>query len=319
MSADPSSPPKLPHADDVEHQASRWFALTQAGTPSAAERAELAAWLAADPAHRAAYENLQRLWTLTAQLHAPLPEAPAQLSRRRFVGFGVAASALAVTAGTSALWLSGTGAAFADLRSAVGERRSATLPDGSTVDLAGDTALNLDFSSGKRAVQLLQGEAYFKVMPDADGEFEVATPYGKVSAAEGEFCLSCDPASVLLAVNRKSVSVLTANQRTDLDEGLSVRLSEGRVGAIQHAELEQVLAWRSGRLVFFDTPLRQVVEQLQRWRQGRIFIMDERLAARRVSLILNLERPEQMLEAMTTALSIRVRRYTELVTLIYPA
>jgi transmembrane sensor len=71
--------------------------------------------------------------------------------------------------------------------------------------------------------------------------------------------------------------------------------------------------------VFFDKPLLTVIDELQRWREGRIFIMDKQLAMRRVSLILNLNKPEQMLDAITKALAVRVDRYTDLITLIYPA
>jgi len=193
------------------------------------------------------------------------------------------------------------------------------LPDGSSVDLAGNTALNVDFSPTRRAVELLHGEAYFNVLPSAAGEFTVNSRSGQVVAADAGFCLSCDEGSALLAVNRKTVRVVTASQQVDLGEGLSMRFSSDRTGTIQHAELEQILAWRSGRLVFFDKPLLTVINELQRWREGRIFIMDKQLAMRRVSLILNLNKPEQMLDAITKALAVRVDRYTDLITLIYPA
>ncbi|MBD8685179.1 FecR domain-containing protein [Pseudomonas sp. CFBP 13719] len=290
------------------------------GSPTAAEQAELAAWLDADPRHAEAYAQLEHLWAASAQLPS-LNAAPAagQLSRRRFVGMGIAASAVAVSACASVLWLNDMGLPFADVRSAVGERRTVSLPDGSTVDLAGHTALNVDFSPTRRAVELLHGEAYFNVLPAAAGEFTVNSRSGQVVAAEGEFCLSCDDASTLLTVSRKTVRVVTANQQIDLAEGLSLRFSSDRTGPIQHAELAQVLAWRSGRLVFFDKPLFTVIDELQRWREGRIFIMDKQLASRRVSLILNLNKPEQMLDAITKALAVRVDRYTDLITLIYPA
>ncbi len=320
MSAKP--PPAFPeaHVDDISHRASAWFALMHGGSPTAAERTELVAWLDADPRHAEAYAQLEHLWAASAQLHS-LNAAPAaaHLSRRRFVGMGIAASAVAVTACASMLWLNDMGLPFADVRSAVGERRTVSLPDGSTVDLAGHTALNVDFSPTRRAVELLHGEAYFTVLPAAAGEFTVNSRSGQVVAAEGEFCLSCDDASTLLTVSRKTVRVVTANQQIDLAEGLSLRFSSDRTGPIQHAELAQVLAWRSGRLVFFDKPLFTVIDELQRWREGRIFIMDKQLASRRVSLILNLNKPEQMLDAITKALAVRVDRYTDLITLIYPA
>lgn len=307
--------------EDVSHQASAWFALMQGGEPSDAERAELAAWIAADPAHAQAYAELENLWAASALL-LPRPKSPvlhSQMSRRRFVGLGVAASAAAVTAGATTFWLKGIGSPFADVRTAVGERRTVNLPDGSTIELAGNTALNMDFSSGKRSLQLLQGEAFFNVSPDATSEFTISTEAGRVATREGEFCLSCEGATAMLAVSRKTVRVITANQQTDVEEGLSLRFSASQAGTLQHAELEQILAWRSGRLVFFDKPLLTVVNELQRWREGKIFIPDKQLAARRVSLILNLNRPDQMLDVLAKALSVRTTRYTDLVTLISPA
>ncbi|MCR8719938.1 FecR domain-containing protein [Pseudomonas syringae USA007] len=321
MSAEPSPiNPSDRRPDDVSHQASAWFALVHGGSPTEAEREALAKWLAADNSHTEAYAQLERLWTASALLLRPTtPATQPQLSRRRFVGLGIAASVVAVTAGGSTFWLKGMGSPFADIRTSVGERRTVNLPDGSSVDLAGNTALNLDFSAPRRSVELLQGEAFFNVVQSAGDEFNINTKAGRVATTGGEFCLSCDNASALLAVSRKTVRVVTANQQTDLGEGLSLRFGPHQTGAIQHAELDQILAWRSGRLVFFDKPLLTVIDELRRWREGKIFIMDKQLAARRVSLILNLDRPDQMVEAVTKALSVRVIRYTDLVTLIYPA
>lgn len=320
MSVEPAriTPPARP--DDISHQASEWFALIQGGAPTPAEREQLAAWLDADPRHAQAFAELERLWAASATLLAqPSPvvvHAPAW-SRRRFVGLGIAACTAALATSATTLWLKGAGSPFADVRTAVGERRTLRLPDGSSVELAGNTALNLDFSATRRSVELLRGEAFFNVVPDASGELSINTEAGRVLAREGEFCLSCDGATALLTVSRQSVQVITPNQQTELGEGLSLRFSATQTGAIQRAELEQVLAWRNGRLVFFDTPLLTVVNELQRWREGKIFIPDQKLAARRVSLILNLNRPEQMLDVLSKALAVRMTQYTDLVTLIH--
>ncbi|HEY0288904.1 MAG TPA: FecR domain-containing protein [Pseudomonas sp.] len=309
-----------PRNDDVSHQASAWFALVNGGAPTQAEREALAKWIEADPRHAQAFAQLESLWAASALLLQPAPPAVhAQLSRRRFVGLGMAACTAAVTAGATTFWLKGVGSPFADLHTAVGERRVVDLPDGSTVELAGSTALNVDFSSTKRSLELLEGEAFFKVLPNAASELSVSTQAGQVFVRAGEFCLSCDRTTAMLAVNRHTVRVLTAGQQTDVGEGSSLRFSASQTGPIQRAELDQILAWRSGRLVFFDTPLSTVVSELQRWREGKIFIMDKQLAARRVSLILNLNRPDQMLDVLSKALSVRMTSYTDLVTLIYSA
>jgi transmembrane sensor len=320
MSVEPSQTTPVPRIDDISHQASAWFALIQGGSPTQAERDELAIWLKADPKHAQAYAQFEHWWAASAMLLPPDLGAPqVMLSRRRFVGLGIAASAVAVTAGASAFWLKEMDLSFADIHTSVGERRTVKLPDGSSVDLAGNTALNLDFASAKRSVELLHGEAFFNVAASASDEFRISTNAGQVVTREGEFCVSCDGESALLAVSRKTASVRTAHQQADVGEGLSLRFGMTETGEIQRAELDQILAWRSGRLVFFDRSLLSVVDELRRWREGKIFIMDKQLAARRVSLILNIDRPEQMLDVVTRALAVRVVRYTDLVTLIYPA
>ncbi|KEY89483.1 hypothetical protein PC358_10150 [Pseudomonas capeferrum] len=310
-------------ADDISHQANAWFALFHGGAPTPEQRAAWSAWMAADVRHAQAYAELENLWAASALLLQPSPAAapvaPARLSRRRFVGLGLAASAAAVTAGAGTLWLNGVDSPFADLRTAVGERRIAYLPDGSTVEMAGHTAMNLDFSATRRAVELLHGQAFFRVRPSAAGEFSINTQAGRLHTREGEFCVSCENDAGLVAVSQGRVQVLTAGQQTELEEGLSLSFSARATGDIQRAELAQMLAWRNGRLVFFNEPLLTVVDALQRWRKGRIFIMDKQLAARRVSLILNLDHPDQMLDVLSRALAVRTTRYTDLVTLIYPA
>ena len=314
---DPATP-----ADDIDHQASAWFALFHGTTPTAEQREAWAAWMAADARHAQAYAELENLWSASALLIPPAAvatPAPARLSRRRFVGMGLAASAAAASASAGLFWLKGMDTPFADLNTAVGERRIARLPDGSTVEMAGHTAMNLDFSPTRRVVELLQGQAFFMVRPSSAGPFAVVSQAGEVRCSEAEFSLSCHADAAQVAVHRHRVQVLAATQQTELDEGLALRFSPRATGDIQRAELEQVLAWRSGRLVFFNEPLQSVVEELQRWREGRIFIMDKQLAARRVSLILNLEQPEQMLDVLSRALAVRTARYTELVTLLYPA
>ena len=240
-------------ADDISHQANAWFALFHGGAPTPEQRAAWSAWMAADVRHAQAYAELENLWAASALLLQPSPAAapvaPARLSRRRFVGLGLAASAAAVTAGAGTLWLNGVDSPFADLRTAVGERRIAYLPDGSTVEMAGHTAMNLDFSATRRAVELLHGQAFFRVRPSAAGEFSINTQAGRLHTREGEFCVSCENDAGLVAVSQGRVQVLTAGQQTELEEGLSLSFSARATGDIQRAELAQMLAWR--RIVDF--------------------------------------------------------------------
>src|SRR3546814_13704016 len=60
-----------------------------------------------------------------------------------------------------------------DLVTAIGEQRSATLADGSTVILSSGTALDVRFANGVRRATLARGEAFFEIRHDAAHPFTV--------------------------------------------------------------------------------------------------------------------------------------------------
>ena len=316
----PGSPDE-PQADPISQQACAWFALIFEGSASQAQREQWLEWMLADPRHAKAYLELEDLWALAAELpavQAPRTVPARGVSRRRFVQLAMAACTAAVATGSATLWLKGNGLSFADLQTGVGQTRTERLPDGSVIELAGNTALDLDFSATTRRLRMLRGEAYFSVAADTR-PLRIDTEAGTVVSQQGVFCLSCDGSRADLAVSERSAGVQVPGQEVQLGQGEALTFSTAGLGPVQRAELDQVMAWRNGSLVFFNTPLAQVVKQLQRWREGRIFIADAQLAARPVSLILNRHRPEQMLDVLARTLPIRLHRYTDLVTIIRPA
>lgn len=305
--------------DAINTQACSWFALIVDGSATAEERQAWQRWMQADPQHAQAYRELERLWSLSAGLARVPVAAPRGVSRRRFVQWASAASVGALAVGSGAFWLEGRSLPWGDVRTAIGERRSTRLADGTEVELAGNTAFDVDFSGQERRIRMLRGEAFFQVSSDPSRPFRVEAGAGSLSTSGADFCLSCLGDGVELSVSQHTLRVAVAGQQAELTAGQALHFSPQGLGDIQRAELEQILAWRSGRLVFFDTPLARVVSSLERWRRGRIFIADERLAARPVSLILNLQQPERMLEVLAQALPIRIQQYTPLLTLIQPA
>jgi len=67
-------------------------------------------------------------------------------------------------------------------------------------------------------------------------------------------------------------------------------------------------AWRHGRLVYVDAPLREVVADANRYSQESIAIGDERIADLRVSVTYPSNRIEEMLSALSRSLSIDIER-----------
>ncbi|MBV6287733.1 FecR family protein [Pseudomonas aegrilactucae] len=320
-SSNAPGPTPDPSADIVTQQACAWFALIFEGSASETQREQWRQWMQADPRHAKAYAELEELWMLSAALPALQPAQPASaggVSRRRFVQLGMAACTAAVATGAATLWLKGESLSFSDLHTRVGETRTERLADGSVIELAGNTAIDVDFSGTRRRLRMRRGEAYFSVAADTR-PLRIDTDAGTVISQHGAFCLSCNASSVELAVSARTARVEIPGQQAELNAAEALTFTRTRLGPIQHAELDQVMAWRSGSLVFFNTPLAKVVQHLQRWREGRIFIADERLAARPVSVILNRHRPEQMLDVLARTLPIQVNRYTDLLAIIRPA
>ncbi len=69
----------------------------------------------------------------------------------------------------------------------IGERRSVTLADGSTVDLNARSKLRIEFTKDKRLVELLDGQALFQVAKDKDRPFIVASGDATVRAVGTQF------------------------------------------------------------------------------------------------------------------------------------
>jgi transmembrane sensor len=67
-------------------------------------------------------------------------------------------------------------------------------------------------------------------------------------------------------------------------------------------------AWRQGRLVYVDAPLREVVADANRYSQESIAIGDERIAELKVSVTYPSNRIEEMLSALSRSLSIDIER-----------
>jgi transmembrane sensor len=69
----------------------------------------------------------------------------------------------------------------------IGERRSITLADGSTVDLNARSQIRIEFSSSERHVELLDGQALFQVAKDKNRPFTVRSGDATVRAVGTEF------------------------------------------------------------------------------------------------------------------------------------
>ncbi|MDD1619988.1 MAG: FecR family protein [Methylococcaceae bacterium] len=313
--------PPLPQGSASE-QAEYWLALLE--SPWFDERQGLLfrQWLAANQDNLLAWEKLQNWWqnmdalspaqrsileqrlTTKARVNSPSP-------RSRPISWAIPVFACLLLA----VWLGFAAGAgyFADFHTSTGEQRRIQLSDGSMVLLNTDSALSVNFSDRRRTITLHGGEAYFEVAPDAGRPFEVHTGSGRVRALGTAFDVKQLQAEMEVTVYEHSVRVSIAEGETmeRLQQGQRVVAGAGQIGPIENVNLKQAKAWRDGRLVFKDKPLRQVVAELNRYRPGKIVIADPSLAEHLVTGVFDAAAPEAALSAIEKTLSVAETRLTE--------
>jgi ferric-dicitrate binding protein FerR (iron transport regulator) len=235
-------------------EASEWFVDFRVGDVDSSARERFDEWLRRSPEHIRAYMEIARTYvelparpagkvdigeliayarsgenvvplhhTSTARPSEPASMAakpkPADFEakrarrnprmRRRFLA--VASGALSLVIGGTVWWQIPR---FPSYATDVGERRSITLADGSTVDLNARSRVRIEFSDAERRVELLEGQALFQVAKDKRRAFIVRSGSAFVRAVGTQF-----------DVYRKA-------------SGTTVTVLEGRVAVYSTAQVE---------------------------------------------------------------------------------
>lgn len=302
---------ELADLSNPESGAAHWDARLRSPECAEAEHAAFAEWRDADPANRAAFERLQSiLHQLREARHRPelrsiRDTALGQVQPRRSWVLGRAAAIVALTCGIglAGYWIerltSGT-AFFSNgettgpqtFATAVGERSTVPLDDGSTVSLNTQSRITVDYHKFQRRVTLLAGQALFEVAKDPRRPFVVYAGNQRITATGTAFDvrLDADQVRVTLVEGRVAVDAPTQNlkprasARTELEPGEQLVVSAGAVEPeVRHANVEHVTSWREGRVVFEDAPLSEAVAEINRYSTTQVLLTDAAMGNLRVN------------------------------------
>lgn len=155
----------------------------------------------------------------------------------------------------------------------VGEQRILTLPDGSLIRMNVDTRLRIDYDAQHRDVDLLSGEAVFKVARDAVRPFAVHTSTATVRALGTEFnvyqrsstTVSVLEGSVQLSVRNAQSAAHPAIVSQHLGVGEEAQVMHGHIEKRAHPDVVKTAAWRERRLYFDAMPLEEIVNEFNRY------------------------------------------------------
>lgn len=295
-------------SDSLRGEAVDWLVRIQAAPRDAVLHADLDAWLASSEEHRKAYRSVERVWRLTGELPSAAPstartvvELPRVRRTRR-----VWALAGTVLAACIALYFvpSLKVRLQADHLTGIAEVRQLILEDGSIVHLDAASAIAVRYGASRREVQLLAGQAFFKVVSTHDQPFLVVAGDVTVTVKGTAFDVGSSREGVAVAVQSGTVEVTVDGGRRGaltLKQGQRMLVDRrGQVGRFEVAP-EDVASWREYRLVVDGATLGEVVEELERHHPGVIMLGDRDLAARRITGVFDLRRPLEALHAVARA------------------
>lgn len=326
-------PEKLP--DAILEAAAVWHARLREpqSDPAAAalRRTQFDEWFAGDPRHACAFEETRSLWSaLEAPVKQVIDQEPALAHRERSVAaFGnftrrsaVLAACLAVVTVAGVFFRDDVVTRLhSDHTTSVGERTPLTLADGSRVTLNTDSAISVDFEADGRWVRLLRGEVWFDVNPDGDRPFFVEMAEGGIRVTGTSFGVRLQDNAAIVSLTEGQLELSTRPDRGGpyiriLSAGHQARLSNGTISQAIALDTTAATAWLRGQLVFFDTPLREVIAELNRYRGGRIIIVDSGLDDLRVSGVFATDDPDAALGVIADTLPVRVTRITNFLLLL---
>lgn len=287
--------------------------------PSAAARAEAAAWvarlhgpnrtneveeglrrwLADDPDHPLAFEQLTDTWERSTRLRRRPIE---HVARWELVGFRLRFSrAVLATLAVAVLAISGTVYWMHSdvIATGIGELRTLTLEDGTRVHMNADTRLIVRYGKALRQVRLVSGEAFFEVthdpqwpfvvsvngrqIRDLGTEFDVLSERNllSVTLVEGKVTVTRSAASEMPSLRggrpaegpaRSSRAPPVARQPITLSPGERLTFDASQVPQIDRPSLDLVTAWERGQVVLDATPLADAVAQMNRYSRTRIIL-----------------------------------------------
>ena len=209
-------------------------------------------------------------------------------------------------------------------QTAVGERLSVTLEDGSRVTLNTDSVLRPAFDAHERRVVLERGQALFEVAKDTVHPFVVETTQRRFVAVGTAFDVRIDGERVQVTmlegtvrVERSAPGGTASLSTTDASSAMPVRAAAQAVVAtitageqltvlderqdrIQVAEPDRVTSWRRGQVIFEDSRLADAVAEINRYSPVQIEVTEGALGDLRISGAFATGRPTVFVEAMTT-------------------
>lgn len=284
------------------------------------------AWLAADPANAEAWTRVCGVWADfdasadDPELQELRDEAREEPAPRRRWGLAIAASAAIVAVAGGSLLLNergksgtagstliaGTGS-VQTLTTAKGEQKSFALADASTVTLNTNSAVTVFVRrSGERRLELIRGQAFFKVAPDKERPFVVAFDNHTVTALGTAFEVRADGDAMRVVLVEGRVSVSRPGGPPVLMRPGQQLIAGPRSVTLSTADISAINDWQRGVVTFRDTTLGAAATEFNRYADRQLVVADPRVARLKVSGVFRTDDAGRFARTIEVILPVRV-------------
>ncbi len=205
--------------------------------------------------------------------------------------------------------------------SAPGSRNNVILADGTTVYLNAGSKLVFPrkFKGAVRKVRL-HGEAYFDVKRDAAHPFIIIAENAQVKVLGTAFNVKARKPdnNIEVYVERGSVQLSERNDvqnKVIIDPGYIGMLNKNnQVKKVKNEDVNY-MAWKTGRLVFKETPLGEVVKTLDEMYNVNILLEGNGLSALKYNGVIENISLDSVLEALHTAFNLKIENEGKTITI----
>lgn len=204
---------------------------------------------------------------------------------------------------------------------AVGEQRSITLEDGSVVELNSQSRLRTRFKKDLRAIELLQGEAIFRVSKDPNRPFRVRTGATDIVAVGTAFNVNASDARTVVTVlegrvrvnprvaaEQSAAQAVKAAGEFELDVGDQLIVAKSQPAVrVSLRDTEKVTSWTERRLIFEDSSLSAAAAEFARYSSRAIRIEDAAIGERKINGVFDATDPASLVEFLRADETLNVR------------
>lgn len=283
-------------------EAMAWLMRIRDGSLSERDLSEWTVWYESDERNKRAFDEMQRFWLGAGTLAAGAggreriqsllakgsdrPQVPPvqRAGKRLLFPLALAASVAVIVFTIHALApkLFGAGSPSTAAPPLV---RETLLPDGSQVDLAPRSVIEVRYTPTERQVSLRTGEAYFSVLHDPARPFVLRVNNLLIRDVGTAFNIHEADGRTVVTVVRGAIDVVSGVPSPEASgKTTPVRVTAGEQVGWDHdaqrpvlakADVARVLAWREGRLEYVAQPLSAIIADVNRYAHRPVVVGDK--------------------------------------------